>query len=149
VKILLIIICFLCSSYVFAQDAYFELLREDVRTQKVVLITDVMQFSDKEGEIFWPLYREYQFEFSKITDKKIAVIKDFAESYEEITDKKAKDLAKRTFEIEEDRIDLKKKYFKKFEKALSSKLAAKFFQLENQLNLLIDLQIVDDLPFIK
>jgi hypothetical protein len=44
---------------------------------------------------------------------------------------------------------LKKKYFKKFDKVLPSKTVAKFFQLENQINLLIDLQIASELPFIK
>ena len=53
------------------------------------------------------------------------------------------------FALEKRRTKLKKKYFKKFEKALSAITAAKFIQVENQINLLIDLQIASDLPLIK
>jgi hypothetical protein len=51
--------------------------------------------------------------------------------------------------LEKRRTKLKKKYFKKFEKALSAVVAAKFVQVENQINLLIDLQIASELPLIK
>ncbi len=39
--------------------------------------------------------------------------------------------------------------FKKFSKALSPKTAAKFFQVENQIQMLIDLKIASELPLAK
>jgi len=51
--------------------------------------------------------------------------------------------------LEKKRTKLKKKYFKRFERALSATIAAKFIQVENQINLLIDLQIASELPLIK
>ena len=53
------------------------------------------------------------------------------------------------FELEKRRTKLKKKYFKKFEKAVSAVVAAKFIQIENQINLLVDLQIASELPLIE
>ena len=38
--------------------AYAELLRSDVRTQKVAIITEVMGFTEAEDAAFWPVYRE-------------------------------------------------------------------------------------------
>jgi len=66
-----------------------------------------------------------------------------------MTDEKAKELVDRALRLEGKRTKLKKKYFKKFDKVLPSKTVAKFFQLENQINLLIDLQIASELPLIK
>ena len=148
-KLLLIIVFILASGLGYAQEAYIELLRSDVKTQKVAIITEVMQFTNEEAEVFWPVYREYDFEQTKLGDARIELIKDYAENYETMTDQKAKEMVDGALTLQGKRIKLKKKYFKKFDKVLPSKTVAKFFQLENQINLLIDLQIASELPFIK
>jgi hypothetical protein len=148
-KLLLIIVFVLASSGGYAQEAYIELLRSDVKTKKVAIITEVMQFTDEEAKAFWSVYREYDFELTKIGDGRLQLIKDYAQNYETMTDEKAKELVDRALRLEGKRTKLKKKYFKKFDKVLPSKTVAKFFQLENQINLLIDLQIASELPLIK
>jgi hypothetical protein len=37
--------------------AYAELLRSDVRAQKVAILTEVMGFTEQEDAAFWPIYR--------------------------------------------------------------------------------------------
>lgn len=151
-KLLFIIIAlFLINTVAYGSgiDAYIELLRSDARTQKVAVITEAMQFTDEESTAFWPVHREYELELSEIIDDRIELIKDYAQNYDNLTNEKAKELAKKVFAIEKRRTKLKKKYFKKFEKALSAIIAAKFIQVENQINLLIDLQIASELPLIK
>jgi hypothetical protein len=108
-----------------------------------------MQFTNEEANAFWPVYREYEFEFAKIGDARIALIKDYARNYETMTDEKAKELIQKALKLEGRRTKLKRKYFRKFDRVLPSKTVAKFFQLENQINLLIDLQIASELPLIK
>jgi hypothetical protein len=108
-----------------------------------------MQFTNEEANAFWPVYREYEFEFAKIGDARIALIKDYARTYETMTDEKAKELIQEALKLEGRRTKLKRKYFRKFDRVLPSKTVAKFFQLENQINLLIDLQIASELPLIK
>ena len=130
------------------QDAYVELLRSDVKTQRVAIITEVMQFSDSASALFWPVYREYEYEATKIGDDMLALIKDYAANYDSLSDEIAKDLASRALRIDEDELKLRKKYYKRVEKALGSVTAAKFLQIENQIRLLIDLQIAQSLPLI-
>ena len=151
-KLLLIIIVLLLAnsvSYGNGVDAYIQLLRSDARTQKAAVITEAMQFTDEESSAFWPVYREYELELSKIIDDRIELIKDYSQNYDILTEEKAKEIAKKVFAIEKRRTKLKKKYFKRFSKALSAIIAAKFIQVENQINLLIDLQIASELPLIK
>ena len=38
----------------------------DVRTMKVAIITEVMGFTEEEDRAFWPIYREYDLEMSKL-----------------------------------------------------------------------------------
>ncbi len=130
------------------QDAYVELLRSDVKTQRVAIITEVMQFSDSASAVFWPIYREYEYEATKIGDDMLALIKDYAANYDSLSDEIAKDLASRALRIDEDELKLRKKYYKRVEKAMGSVTAAKFLQIENQIRLLIDLQIAQSLPLI-
>ena len=41
-----------------AQDEYLELLRSDIRTEKVAIVTVAMQLDSEQSELFWPIYRE-------------------------------------------------------------------------------------------
>jgi hypothetical protein len=151
-KLLLVIVAlFLVNTVSYGGDveAYIELLKSDLRTQKVAVLTEAMRFTDEGSTAFWPIHREYELELSKIIDDRIELIKDYAQNYDNLTNEKAKEIAGKVFDLEKRRTKLKKKYFKKFEKALSAVIAAKFVQVENQINLLIDLQIASELPLIK
>ena len=126
--------------------AYVELLRSDLRSQKVAIITDIMQFSEDEDAKFWPVYREYETELSAVNDDRIALIKEYAEAYSNITDAIADRLARGALDLEARRNAVKAKYYEKFKTALSAKTAARFLQVENQILLILDLQIAASLP---
>jgi hypothetical protein len=66
-----------------------------------------------------------------------------------MTDKDAARLAADVFDLEEKRTDLKRKFFKKFAKVIPARKAARFFQIENQINMALDLQVAGALPLIK
>ncbi len=52
------------------------------------------------------------------------------------------------FSLLEKRLKLQEKYYKEFAKALNPVLAAKFMQIERQINAIVDLQISDEIPLI-
>lgn len=130
-------------------DSYVELLRSDIRMKKQALLTEVMQFSDEQAATFWPIYREYNLELSKIGDARVALMKDYAAHFETMTDEKAKELASRSFQYEEDRVKLRKKYFARVEKALDPITAVKFLQVERAVAALIDVQLASELPLME
>ena len=147
--VLALVACVLVPAAAFAQmDSYIEMLRSDVRTEKVAVITEVMMFTDPESEAFWPIYREYELELAKIFDDRLANIKKYAEHYEHLDDATADELIIAAFKVDEKRHKLQKSYYTKFKKALGAKRAAKFMQLEHQIDLLIDLQIAANLPLV-
>ena len=151
-KLLLIIIVLLSANtvtYGKGVDTYLELLKSDIRTKKVAIITEALGLTDEESSVFWPIHREYELELSKMIDDRIEMIEDYIQNYDDLTDEKAREIAKKVFALEKRRTKLKKKYFKKVEKALSAIIAAKFIQVESQINLVADLQIASELPLIK
>jgi hypothetical protein len=130
-------------------SAYAELLRSDVRTQKVAILTEVMGFTEAEDAAFWPIYREYDAEMSKLGDERVALIAEYANSYENLTDAVADKLASKALDLEARRQALKAKSYERVKTALSPRTALRFLQVEHQLQLIIDLQISAALPIAK
>jgi hypothetical protein len=126
--------------------AYAELLRSDIRTQKVAIITQVMGFTEAEEKAFWPIYRQYDAEMAKLGDERVALIEEYARNYDKMTDEIADKLATKALDLEARRQALKGKCFEQVKKALSPRTAMRFLQVEHQLQLLIDLQIASSLP---
>lgn len=148
----LLLFAFLFSlANVFAQDtdSYIEVLKSEIKTDKKAIITETMGFTEQESQAFWPIYNEFEHELSKLSDKRISNIKDFATNYDSLSDKKADELLMNSFSYLEDRLNLNKKYYKKFAEALTPTVAAKYMQLENQIQLILDLSIAANLPLAK
>lgn len=129
--------------------AYTELLRADVKAKRVAIITEIMQLDDQESAVFWPIFREYDLALSKIGDERVQLMEDYIKNYNNITDEKAKKLMTTAFALEEKRAEVKKEYFDRLSKALSARTAARFFQIENQIQHVVDLQISASLPTMK
>src|SRR6478735_4704642 len=53
-------------------DAYIDLLRKDVRSQKSGVMSEIMQLDPDEAAKFWPIYRDYDAELTKVNDLRIA-----------------------------------------------------------------------------
>lgn len=150
-KKLTIILFFFSLATIFAQDltSYIELLRSDVNTEKKALIAEAMQFSEDDASVFWPIYKEYEFKLDKLGNKRVAFIKDYADNYMNMNDQKAGEIIKQAFDYQEERLDLKKDMYNELKEELSPSQAAKFIQLDHQIQLLIDLQINANLPLLE
>ena len=55
-------------------------------------------------------------------------------------------MAERMFEYDSRLAELKKKYYKKFNKVLPALTVTKFFQLERSIDLMVDMQVEASLP---
>ncbi len=132
-----------------AQEAnLMELLRSDVRAEAQQIMTFAMQLSNDEATRFWPTYREYELERARWGDRRIALIRAFAEQYEMMSDEVAANLAEEMFTLLEDRVALYKSFYARFAEAVSPSVGARFVQVERQLNMIIDLQIAQEMPLV-
>jgi hypothetical protein len=129
-------------------DADIQLLRSDVQADKNQIIAHTMQFTDSESTAFWSVYRDYSRDQQLIGDERVQLIKDYAQHYDAIDDVKAKNMVQRLLNIEAKTVNLRQEYWPKFEKALGAKRAAKFFQVDNRLCLLVNVQLASDIPLV-
>jgi len=130
-------------------EGYIALLRSNVQSQKVDIIRQNITLSEQEAKTFWPLQRTYENELSALGDARVEVIKDYAKNWDNLSDATAKDLGNRLLDYQKKRVDLRKKYFDRMSKEVTPTVAAKFFQVEIQLENLIDLEIAASIPLVK
>ena len=128
---------------------YVELLRSDLRSLKVAVITEMMQFSEAEDRVFWPVYREHEVIQRGINDDRLALIEEYAAAYPAIAPATAASLVGRALDLEGRQLALKQQYFAKLKSVLSPAVAAKVMQIEHQIQLLVDVQVAASLPVLK
>jgi len=130
-------------------DQDIDLFRKDIRSQKKQMIAANMKLTDKEAEQFWPIYDQYTAELVKINDQKYAVIKQYAQNYDTLTDDQAVTLTRQALEVDGSVAQLRQKYIPLFRKVISGKKTATFFQLDRRLVMLIDLQLASQIPLVE
>jgi Spy/CpxP family protein refolding chaperone len=130
-------------------DKDVELLRADLRSNKKQVIAANMKLTDAQAEKFWPVYDAYTQETTKLGDARYALIKEYAKTYDTMTDAQADDLLKRTAALDQQAATLRQQWIPKFRKVLTGKQTALFFQLDRRITLLIDLQLASEIPLVK
>lgn len=127
-------------------EHYIELVRRDVRQDAREIIGQQMTFKQAEAEKFWPVYERYEADLNRLGDQKLALIKDYADNYKTMTEDKAGELTSKAIELDILRTSLLQQYLPQFQKALTNRRAAQFYQVEMPLLKIVDLQIASQMP---
>jgi hypothetical protein len=127
---------------------YIELMRSDVRQRKAETLATVMQLSAADAAQFWPIYAEYDAEVTKLNELRGANIQEYARTYDQMTNEKADELIQKALAFRKQRLELVTKYYERVKQAVGATTAARFFQIEDQLLSIIDLQIDSFLPIV-
>lgn len=129
-------------------DQDIQMLREDIRSQRKQITAANMTLTPDEATKFWPIYDQYINETIKVNDTRWALIKDYAANYNTLTDAQANDYIKKSGAIEQQMTALRLKYVPLFEKVVSPKKAALWYQIDRRLDLLINLQLAAMIPVV-
>jgi hypothetical protein len=130
-------------------DDEITFLRRDIQTERIQIITDNMKFTEAQSTSFWPVYREYAHAQQVAGDQRVAWIKDYAANYDTLTAAQAHSYLLRALKYEDDVSAIRRAYVPKFTKSIGEKATAKFYQVDNQLTLLVNLQLAAELPLAK
>ena len=133
----------------FAQSGELALSRQVIQTERQALVTSAMELTEEEGKVFWPLYREYREAMAKVGDRSQALIVDYAAKYATLTDVDAQAMVTEMVAIDQEALNVRKDYVKKFGKILPAKRVARFFQIENKMDAIIKAELVQDIPLAR
>ena len=130
-------------------DDYMEVQRGVLKTEKKAVVADAMNFTEEESTVFWPLYNEYNDKMYTLNTKVFNLIKDYAENIETMTDEKAVELWNENMKVKAELAKLEKTYFKKFQKIIPAKKAARYFQLESKIRTLVNAKLALEIPLLE
>jgi hypothetical protein len=130
-------------------ESYIALLRSDIQAKKTDIVRQNLTLSDDQAKKFWPLQRTFENDLSKLGDQRLGVIRDYVKNWDNLSDETAKDLGKRLIDYHKKRVELHSNYFGRMSKEISPTIAAKFFQIETQMEDIIDLEIASSVPLVK
>jgi hypothetical protein len=125
-----------------------ETLRQEAKADKKALTAENLKLTDSEDKAFWPIYESYQKDITKVNERLINLIKDYAKEYKarSLSDKKAKQLISDYMVIEEDLLKLKKSYLEKLSAVLPDKKVMTYFQMENKIQAIIRFDCALNIP---
>lgn len=123
--------------------------RAVMATDRKVLIRSALGLTAEEEKTFWTAYREYSEDMDEVNKLRVKMITDFAASEGNLTDDVAKQMLKDYFKFDEDRAKVKKKHHSKFNNMLSEAKVARFYQIENKLDAIINFALAMEVPMIE
>jgi hypothetical protein len=131
------------------EEANIQLMRADIRAERKKIVAANMPLTETEATKFWPVYDRYIGETIKVNDNRYALIKEYANVRESMNDAQANSFIKRWLALDGENTQLRLKYIPEFEKVISSKKTAMFFQIDRRLAMMIELQLASQVPLVK
>ena len=126
-----------------------ELARTAFKAEKKVVFAENMWLTEGEAEGFWPVYNDYEAELSKINNRVLKALKEYAATFDTLSDDQAKAMVEESFSVRTEKLSLRKSYAKKFAKVIPQKKVFRFFQLEYAIESLVNFSIAADLPYME
>jgi hypothetical protein len=126
-----------------------QLTRVAINAERQALVTRAMDLTPEEMQGFWPLYRQYRLEAIKVGDRIVALMTTYADNYETLTHGVADKLLTEFVSIEKERARLKAKYLPKFKKVLPPRKVARFYQIENKMDIAILAEMAENIPLAR
>jgi len=130
-------------------DQLTEILRANLRAEKVKWIEANAPLTSEQAEVFWALYRRYERDRTEVGNEWLANVEDYAAHHENLSEAKAKELLDRSFEVQKKLLDVETRHKNEMMKRLPATVVARFFQVERRLNLLIDLETASQIPLVQ
>jgi hypothetical protein len=126
-----------------------EVLREKLRADKKVPVSDTMGLTESEAKAFWPLYESYQKKLTRLNDRTIKVIENYAANYRAMSDEVARRLIDESMAVEQERYKVHAAYLPQFRKILPEKKVALYYQLENKAQALLNYEMAINIPLVQ
>ena len=125
-----------------------EMMRSVVALERKAIISKALQLSGSESTEFWSVYDEYSAEKKRVNDRLVTIVTQYAENYENLSDELARSLVDDHMKVQNDLLKVRKKYLRKFDRVLSPRKVARFYQVENKLDAVARVRLAQQIPLV-
>ena len=126
-----------------------EVLREKMRADKRAVVASVLELTEGEAKVFWPVYNAYQSDMVTHYSKLMRLTEQYEQAYGSMTDQVATKLLKDYLALETAHIGLLNAYLPRFQKVLPPIKVARLYQVENKLRALVNYDLARQIPLAK
>ncbi len=126
-----------------------ELTRASIQVRRQAIVTAAMDLAPKDADVFWPLYREYREEMAKVNDRFVRLLVGYLENYDSLTDDAARKMLDEYLSIDRARNGVKSTFVPRFGKVIPAKQVARFFQIDNKLDAVINAELAKLIPLAR
>jgi hypothetical protein len=116
------------------------------RAQRKAIVGQNMYLTDAQARDFWPLYEAYEKRMDKIEDRHIREIKNYVDSYRNLTDASANQKLDEVMAIQQARLQTQQEYVPKFRAVLPGVIVTRFFQIDNKMRAMVQCNIAQMVP---
>jgi hypothetical protein len=121
-----------------------QIVLEKLKADKKLLVAQNMGLT----KAFWPVYESYQKDLMAIRARTGALIEDYAKNYNSMTPEAAKKLTDAFVSLKTDHAKLISSYVPRLRKVLPEVKVARYLQIENKLNAILDYELAGAVPLV-
>ena len=151
IGILAILVAAFAPAVVSAQtaDDAVQLTRSAIQTERQAVVAANLGLNESESAVFWPMYRDYRNAVNQAADAKVDILRRLFSDYETLTDDEAMSLLDDHLAFEKEMLKIRTSYAKKMNKVLAGRTVARFFQIENKMDAIIDYEMAGEIPLVR
>ena len=134
-----------------ADQADMQILRDKVKADKKLVVSQNMSLTDAEAKGFWPVYDAYQKDLQGINERLTAVIRAYADAYNKgaVDDATAKKLIEDASAVDDAEATLRRTTLPKILAVLPAAKAARYVQIENKIRAVIRYELAAGIPLVQ
>jgi hypothetical protein len=154
----IILFCLLATSLSMTQgmapaasdDAGINKARALLSAAREDILREELRLSEEEAAAFWPVYARYQADLQVVRDRFAEILSAYSQAYRAgtVSEEQANQLIDNYLDIQSDVLTIKKSYLKDFRKALPVRMAARFYQIDNKIEIELEYQLSLVVPLI-
>jgi hypothetical protein len=126
-----------------------ELTRANIQKSRQAIIVQAMDLTEEESLAFWPAYRDYRLDVARLGDRLVRVLDELLKSGATLSDEQATRLLDESLDIQAKQVAVRREHVKAFRKLLPPAKVARFFQLENKLDAVVNYELAQAIPLAR
>jgi hypothetical protein len=123
--------------------------REKAQADKKLVVASVLELTESEAKVFWPVYNAYQSDMVAHYDRLIKLLHAYSKAYDAMTDETATKLVTEYLALERNHAALLSSYLARFQKVLPARKVARLYQIESKIRALVHYDLASEIPFVK
>jgi Spy/CpxP family protein refolding chaperone len=129
-------------------DEQLTAARDELQAGRRQIIAEELRLDAAQDAAFWPIYDQYQQQVMEVRDRYARAVTDYLQRHRagEISETDAARFVDEGLAFKQDLLDVRRNYLKKFKRALPIRKVARFYQIENKLDVEVDAQLALAIP---